>query len=150
MIELFKNFSVEQVIIFTVLLALAVKGLVSFIDWIKERNKKAFTQAQRPVELEHNVQTHDEQIAKLQKTIQTLVDNVNLLIESDKDDIKAFITRQHHYFCYQKKWIDDYSLDCVERRYEHYEAEGGNSFIETLMDELRALPKQPIEEKGGE
>ena len=44
-------------------------------------------------------------------------------MNSDKDAIKAFITREHHYFCYQKKWIDDYSLDCIEKRYEHYKEE---------------------------
>jgi hypothetical protein len=65
-----------------------------------------------------------------------------MLIDSDKDDIKAFITREHHYFCYQKGWVDDYSLDCVERRYAHYEQEGGNSFVEDLMKDLRKLPKQ--------
>ena len=39
-------------------------------------------------------------------------------------------------------WIDDFSLDCLERRYQHYADEGGNSFIEGFMEELRALPKQ--------
>jgi hypothetical protein len=63
-------------------------------------------------------------------------------VDSDKDDIKAFITDKHHYFCYERKWIDDYSMDCIERRYSHYKDEGGNSFIATLMDELKALPKQ--------
>lgn len=65
-----------------------------------------------------------------------------MLIDSDKDDIKSYITREHHYFCYQIGWIDDFSLDCLEKRYRHYADEGGNSFIEGFMDELRALPKQ--------
>lgn len=66
-----------------------------------------------------------------------------MLIDSDKDDIKSYITREHHYFCYQVGWIDDFSLDCLERRYQHYEDEGGNSFIAGFMNELRTLPKQP-------
>ena len=74
--------------------------------------------------------------------LQDLSKKINLLIDSDKDDIKSFITRQHHYFCYKIGWIDDFSLDCVEKRYQHYADEGGNSFIEGFMDELRALPKQ--------
>ena len=67
---------------------------------------------------------------------------IETLIESDKDDIKAYITKEHHYFVYQKGWIDDYSLDCIERRYDHYVAEGGNSFIKGLMEEIRNLPKK--------
>jgi hypothetical protein len=67
----------------------------------------------------------------------------DILIESDKDDIKAYITREYHYFVEEKKWIDKFSLDCIEKRYAHYVDEGGNSFILDLMNELRKLPKQP-------
>ena len=66
----------------------------------------------------------------------------DLLVESDKDDIKAFITREYHYFCEQKGWIDDYSMDCIERRYNHYLEERGNSFIAQLMEAIRALPRK--------
>jgi hypothetical protein len=38
-------------------------------------------------------------------------------MKSDKDSIKAFITKEHHYFCYEKGWIDDYNLDCLEKRF---------------------------------
>ena len=75
--------------------------------------------------------------------LQELSSKINCLILSDRDDIKSYITRQHHYFCYTKKYIDDYSLDCLEKRYEHYVAENGNSYVEDLMEELRALPKRP-------
>ena len=81
------------------------------------------------------------------ETLNCLSKKIDMLINSDKDDIKSYITRQHHYFCYQIGWIDDFSLDCVERRYQHYTDEGGNSFIEGFMNELRALPKQSPEER---
>ena len=68
---------------------------------------------------------------------------VVVFIESDKDDIKSWITEKHHFYCYERKWIDDYSMDCIEKRYGHYKDEGGNSFIEELMNELRSLPKTP-------
>ena len=65
-----------------------------------------------------------------------------MLIDSDKDDIKADLTRIHHFYCYTQKWIDDYTLECCERRFSHYEKEGGNTFIEGFMKELRTLPKK--------
>ena len=40
------------------------------------------------------------------------------------------------------KCIDDFSLDCIEKRFAHYQDEGGNSFIAALMAEIRALPKE--------
>lgn len=82
-------------------------------------------------------QKHNDEILKnLSKKIDTLV-------ESDRDDIKAYITKEHHKFCYDKGWIDDFSLDCLEKRFKHYADEGGNSFICGFMQELRTLPKRP-------
>ena len=43
-------------------------------------------------------------------------------------------------------YIDDFSLDCIEKRFKHYSDEGGNSFIENFMKDLRALPIQSPKE----
>ena len=138
MIELLKNFSISEIMIFIILLILAIKGGINTLDWFHQRGEKFFRKNyQKPKELDHDIQIIKQSISELTK-------HVNMLIDSDKDDIKAFITRQHHYFVYQKGWIDDYSLDCIQQRYNHYQHQGGNSFICTLMKELRGLPKQPI------
>ena len=79
------------------------------------------------------IQKHEKELDNIKKVLNTLQDSINLLIESDKDDIKQSITKDHHYFCYQLKSIDDYSLDCIEKRFSHYEEEGGNSFVQVLM-----------------
>ena len=143
MLELLQKFSIENIFIFIILLASATKGLITFFDWTKERFQKAVSQSNESFNVKKNIKEHEHQIYQLKSSIQQINKLIRLLIESDKDDIKAFITRQHHYFVYQKGWIDDYSLDCIEQRYSHYENQGGNSFIASLMKELRALPKQP-------
>ena len=74
--------------------------------------------------------------------MEKLSTDIDLLSESDKDDIKAFITREYHYFIEQKGWIDDYSMDCIEKRYTHYVQYHGNTFVEELMEGLRALPRR--------
>ena len=38
--KLFSTYSVSEIIIFIIFLALAIKGLVTFIDWGYERLKK--------------------------------------------------------------------------------------------------------------
>ena len=134
--ELLQHFSLSEIIVFTALIILAFKGGISILDWFSERGQTFFTKTyQKPRELENTLKS-------LIETVQNLNREVSILVQSDKDAIKAFITRQHHYFVYQKGWIDDYSLNCIEQRYEHYKKEGGNSFIGTLMQELRRLPKQ--------
>lgn len=146
---LLANYSIAQIISFIIIFALAIKGVVDFIDWAKNKMTNKYNTVQSKKEESKTVK---ERITKLENSVGVMsnsIDELNndmkLLIKSDKDDIKAFITREHHYFCYKKGWIDDYSLDCIERRYEHYKEEKGNSFIGGLMADLRLLPKLPPE-----
>lgn len=155
MIELFTMYSLSEIVTFLVTFALAIKGLVSFLDWAVERIKKAFKKQDKKNRekeiLEERLLLGNEKIRAIEKEqeetkefLKEMSKKVDLLIESDKDSIKSFITKEHHFFCYENKWIDDYSLDCIERRFSHYKDEGGNSFAGELMEELRALPKNPI------
>lgn len=147
MAQLLSQYSLNDIIIFIVLLALAFKGVFSFFSWMGDFLKQAVHRAETPQKLEQIINTQKKEIDELKECLSKLNDSVHLLIKSDKDAIKAYITREHHYFVYEKKWIDDYSLDCIERRFVHYQQEGGNTFISDLMQELRNLPKQPVYDK---
>lgn len=154
MLELLQHYSIPEIFLFIVLLALAFKSVVSFFEWLEERLKKAFNirfgkmsekeKINKRIEDGENFMT---QLREHQKhndeALQDLSKKIDILVESDKDDIKAYITKEHHKFCYDKGWVDDFSLDCLEKRFKHYADEGGNSFICGFMQELRALPKRP-------
>ena len=153
-LQLLSSYSFSEIVCFIIALLLAIKGLITFLDWAKEKitllYKKHYkqdiakinqkTKEEKQNEIINQIKTEQ---AEIRNCITELTNKTNLLLESDKDDIKSFITKEHHYFCYKQKWIDDYSLDCCEKRYAHYKAEKGNSFIEGFMEELRALPKTP-------
>lgn len=144
MIQLLTTYPLGEILSLIVILALAIKGVVSFWDWAYERLKKIFKKENQQETDREKIDKLIQQQAELNEKIKTLTTKINILVESDKDDIKSFITDKHHYFVYEKKWIDDHSLDCIEKRYKHYTDEGGNSFIATLMSELRTLPKQSL------
>lgn len=154
MIELLATYSLAEILTFIITFALAIKGFVTFWDWAVERVRKIFKkESQKDKEkqlLEERLLRGDIKMKELtqqqEKTKQQLDDinnKIDLLISSDRDDIKSYITKEHHFFVYNKRWIDDYSLDCIERRYNHYKEEGGNSFVKDLIDEIRELPKTP-------
>lgn len=154
MIELLAKYSLSEIVAFLVTFALAIKGVISFYDWATERLKKTFSkETQRDKEKEvleerlvygaDKMRALDKQQKQTNEQLKAIHKQLEMLISSDKDDIKADLTKDHHYFCYKKKWIDDYSLDCMQRRFERYVEEGGNSFIEKLMDEVKDLPNQP-------
>lgn len=156
MLDLLSKYSVEEIITFIVILCLAIKGSVSFFDWAKERLKKSFDEEDVQIkeiesiqdELNEDKKNFDnvyQAYQELESSLKEVADKVDLLIKSDKDDIKAYITEKHHEFCKQE-WIDDYTMDCIERRYEHYVEERGNSFVKKLMEELRELPNCPRKE----
>jgi hypothetical protein len=66
----------------------------------------------------------------------------NLTI-SDMNDIKAWIVDQYHKFYTEQGWIDAFNADTLDKRYEDYKKEGGNSYIDTLMERLHSLPMDP-------
>ena len=61
------------------------------------------------------------------------------LIRSDKLAIKTWIKEQHDIWT-QKGYIDSHTLELLEERFEIYKEEGGNSWAEKLMNDIRQLP----------
>lgn len=144
MLELFKTYSIDEIVMFILLLALAVKGIVDLYDWFKKRFRepidKEIDNKEEKQEIIETLNIHEENIIACKERLEKILEIINILVESDKDDIKSWITEKHHYFCYELKYIDDYSLQCVEARYKHYKDEKGNSFIDKFMEDIRALP----------
>lgn len=151
-LDLISQYSIGEIIVFLVMLFLSFKQIVEFIDWIKgkieKRDKKQLNQYQEEKDLYKEIEYFKEYVQQSQKYLSKMQEQIDLLIESDKDAIKAYITKEHHHFCYEQKWIDDYSLDCLEKRFGHYVEEHGNSFIESLMTELRNLPRREPDNEG--
>ena len=144
--KLFTNYSTGQIIIFIIIIAIAVKELLTLIDWFKDRARKQIKQQDMPIELQQATKRQDKELNEIRDCIKDLTKNTQLLMDSDRQSIKYSITKQHHYFVYQLGYIDDYSLDILEKRYSYYLSYGGNSYVGTLIDELRELPKGPIDD----
>ena len=146
MTELITNYSWSEIVLFVIAFSAAIKGVVTFWDWGKDRLRKVYDKEDKIEEIKGLIVENTKQMnefsniqSQIIDEIQHLKENIASLTASDKDDIKAWITEKHHHFCYDVKYIDDYSLDCIEKRYSHYKEEGGNSFIHTLMDDIRGL-----------
>ena len=95
----------------------------------EEKSKRKSESSEICKELQHN-----------RKTLERVTQRVNILLDSDKEDIKGYIVKE-----YQKwmplKIIDFYSMDTLEKKYEKYLQEDGDSFVEGLMIDLRSLKK---------
>ena len=80
-----------------------------------------------------NKETHQKQ----EQVDQTLA----LVQERMQENTRSYLIDAHHKFCYQFKKIDDLNLQSIERRYLYYKTAGGDTFIDHLMEEIRALPR---------
>ena len=149
-----KDFPISEILLCIVGVLVLVKWIIEYFDWGHKRTKDKYDQE---TERKKNIEDINEKLNQNSEDIKMLIEmqkqqnekieqqnlRIELLIDSDKDDIKAFITEKYHYFVEVKGWIDDYSLDCLERRFQHYKDENGNSFVADLMSEIKRLPKHP-------
>ena len=139
--ELLSTYSPVQIFVYTIILALALKQAITFFDWANERVRKRILKEDKPLQLACVTKEHGEQLNKIQNEIANVGHILNTLIQSDQDMIRLTIKKEHHYYVYQKGSIDSYSLDCIQRLYTRYKQEGGNTYVQDLMQDLRRLPK---------
>lgn len=165
MINLLEELTLSQIVLYFILFALAIREVVNFVSWVKDKNKKRLDEGVEQKQREEMLDKYEEvnkdmqnRMAKCYSSIEGKIDelsiNINgrmdsmedqlkILTDSDMHDIKSWIVEKHHYYMNQR-WIDDFAMDTIEKRYSDYKKEGGNSYVDTLMEELRKLPKDPF------
>lgn len=149
--DLLTEFSVGEILLFSFGIAFAVKEIIGLIKYfkdlindgydskiIKKEQIQFFTDSLEELKLE-SAKTA-EAIEEIKREFDNVNNKITTLTESDKDAIKGWIVSQYYHFM-EQGWIDDFSMDTLEKRYDHYVEEGGNHYIHTLMSELRELPK---------
>lgn len=163
MLEFLAAFSVEQILLYTVMLVLAIKWLIEIIKWAKGLYNEKFNadyaklndKEKAKEQHEETLRKHEEYAVSLEKKIDKLTEVFNerigkiesqleLLTESDMHDIKGWIVDKHHHYV-KTGWIDDFTMDTIEKRYSDYVKENGNSYVKGLVNELRALPHFPVD-----
>lgn len=75
--------------------------------------------------------------------LKELSEKIDLLLDSDKESIKGFITSEYHYWM-KLGYIDIYSLKVIDERFEKYKKEKGNTFVADMVSELHKLDRQCV------
>ena len=82
----------------------------------------------------------DKMINCIQRELYLQKRNTELLIDSDKENIKSLLL-SHYYRWTKVGKIDLYTLNTLEEKFKKYKKENGNTFVEDLMKQMRSLPK---------
>lgn len=144
--DLFLNYNLGVVLFIIVGVATILLGCIKGYDYLKarskNRNKDESEQEKRLCQIENTEIANKKDIMEMKNDIEDLRKNIELLIESDKNSIRGYITEKYHE-CIQQGYIGDFMLDDIERRYKCYHDVGGNGFIDDMMEKIRKLPHKP-------
>lgn len=149
---LFTHYTLQELAIMIIGLLLAGQGIWRLIDFYYEKYQihigKKINKEEWEKNLADSVDSMGKKIDKLyaqnkethirqDKTEQAL----SVLQERMQENTRSFLIDAHNRFCYQLKKIDDLNLQSIERRYLYYKTAGGDTFIDQLMVDIRALPR---------
>ena len=138
---LMNTYSLEGIITFLVLIVVSSHMIGKSMEWLWAKAKKKFnikTDSDKLDAIAARLDAVDGKITTLEKGVASVKERL-------LQDAKAYIIDQHHYYCYRMGCIDDMSLQLLEVRYTFYVSSGGNSYVGSLMAEIRALPRVSAE-----
>lgn len=135
--EILNQYTLTELILILFGVGSAAMALLKIIDFFYDKLKRKFSKDKNTEDvtkqLEEKQKELDEKLSRVERSI-------HMLINSDKNDIKTWIVAKHRQLMLQQ-WVDAYDLDCIERRFADYSQEGGNSYVEDLIIDIRKLPK---------
>lgn len=152
MTALLTTHSIEELILYVILVLFAIKVMMELFSYFFNKARLYFGVANEKelwrqeirdtlngiseeidILKEQNNQTHQHQ-KEIDMTIA-------LVQERLQESTRSYLIDTHHEFCYKTGAIDYLTLQSMERRYLYYKTAGGDSFIDGLMEDVRALPR---------
>lgn len=156
--SLFSQYSIETLILLIVGVALGVKLIGELWEYFYNKIRLYFNyknqKDQAHDEIINGIAKIEARTEELQETVEALTERIHTLQKQSElttkrlqENSRSYIIDKHHYFCYQVKAIDDLNLQSLERRYLYYKTEGGDTFVDGLIDEVRALPRISLHDR---
>lgn len=94
-------------------------------------------------EIEELTNDHEQRIVVLEKSVERMIDQIDLLFKSDKEYFKAYIVEGYNKYVKGEQEISLITLQNLESMYNKYlneNPDGADEFLARIMRELRNLP----------
>ena len=139
MSELLKTFDITTIILVVFMTAFAVREVLGLYHYFHNKIYGRYEKQDNQNDTIENLITTLDSVLQQVKDIDK---KINMLQESDKVAIKSWIVTLYHKYKENPKELGAMQMDLLERRYEHYKDQGGNSYIDQLMEDLRTIYKE--------
>lgn len=136
MVQFFQQYTIEATIIFLFMFGTALKQGYELVQYFRN---KTVDHVDKIREQEEALEQVIKNMQQQQKQLQSITDKIDELLVSDKDSIKSWIVMLYKQYKKDPSGLDSMQMDLLERRFSHYKQEGGNSYIDNLMQELREI-----------
>lgn len=154
MTSLIATYGITTVIL---ILLVGIPAIVNFVSWCKnlwkqredfkkENFNKGVEKEKKIEEQRHSQENIEDRVTELEAALKDMLAinqaqtaSIEMLKTSDMLRIKAWIKEQHEKWMV-KGWIDIQALDLLCQQHEIYHREGGNSWADKLIEDLKGLP----------
>lgn len=142
--QLLETYSVGEIVIFLVFLITALREFIGLIDFFKARGRLQLNREKEKEENSDSLRMLGEKIDKIENQLNSMSNQLRILTESDRDDIKSWLVEKYNYYnAFPARKLSTHTMDTIEKRYSHYKEEGGNSYIDnTILPGLREMAKE--------
>lgn len=142
MLDLLNAYSGKEIAVFICLLAIALKEVIELFKYFKKEGYALYQKANEDNEQNLQIQGNSQKLDLILEKVNNLQEKIDVLEQSDKDGIKTWIVYRYKEILKDPKQLDSMGMDLLEKRFKHYQAEGGNSYIEDLMTTIREIYKK--------
>ena len=134
--NLLNTFDLKTIILVLFLFAVGARELIQLYRYFRMRIYGRFETQ------DNEKETMDNMEKSMQSVLMELKDidkKLTLLQVSNRDSIKSWILMSYQKYKENNAQLDSMQMDLLERRYQHYKEQGGNSYIDEIMEELRSI-----------
>lgn len=116
------------------------KNINSISDSVSEITEKLNVIAEKIDKNDEVLKNTRMKVDGIEESISTMKNDVDILLDSDKESIRSYILSQYYKITEEGK-VDLYTLNTLDYKFNKYKLEHGNSFVSDLMRIIHSVKK---------
>ena len=146
--EILNKYTLVELILLFCGLVIAAKVIGQAIEWVMGKARGRFSKEEEDTRQSQRIETELSNLSEGMlginnrlSAVERSIDNINT---NQIDDMRIYLIDKYKYYKSLGR-IDEMSHQLIESKYVTYKRTGGDTYIDGIMNEIRALPKVDAE-----